>query len=336
MRVRRQQPGPRPAAGGGRSRGSTCPADVERQLAEQRIVEAAARAPGVRRRDRLGGTALAGRTVVRRGGRATARRLAAGHSGHRAQATSVVQTGVRVSAERLGPGELHRCSTAWRLTTHVRSVCFEMRYAAQRAAGGRGRSTWPRTADLVSIERGWRATPRPLKWLDRDPAAAARRSTWPTRTAGHPQESQHAADLEVGRRASLGRCATSRSSTATGRHIGDARTCSMWKPASWGSTTAPLHLAGSRGGRRTFGARMRFARVGPRVLHHAGRGLGRSVDQYRAAGWSRPGPVRGGWPRADALDRRPPPWWTPTTTVAQRRALTDEQRARLRAATATG
>jgi len=162
--------GPTPDAARGRryrrtSRGYYLPASVDGAVPEQRIVEASMVLP------RFGG--VTGWAALRwagggwfdgqlHGGRGTRPvTLGTGYSDVRDQ------PGIKISQERLGPSEL-LVLDGMSVTSHVRSVCFEMRYAAGLRAAVLALDM-AAYSDLVSIEEaadyallhsGWTGIPQ--------------------------------------------------------------------------------------------------------------------------------------------------------------------------------
>ena len=217
------------------------PSSVDGEVPEQRIVEAAAILPnfgGVTGWAGLrweGGIWFDGLTPD--GQSRLPITLATGYSDVRRQ------PGIEISQERLGQPDLTICD-GLRVTLAVRSICFEMRYAASKREAA-VQLDMAAYSDLVSIERsrfyalaysGSTGIPQ----LPRRP----RRSR--TRTAGRPGRRGIATSIWVlDDQASRDRCATFPSSTGSDS-TSAPQTCSTPWPASWVEYDGALHLEHSQ------------------------------------------------------------------------------------------
>jgi len=316
--------GPTPAQARGRhwrrtSRGLYVPSEVDADNLDQRIVEAGAVLPaygGV-----TGWAALAwagGRWFdgIAPDGRTTLPVwLATSCSDIRSQ------PGIRVSAEGLDPRDLTEID-GLPVTTLVRSVCFEMRYARSLALAV-GALDMAAYSDLVSIDearaysallRSWTGIPR-----CREGIALADENSW------SPQESPMRVIWEkvAGRPRPLCNVPVF---DRFGQHVG---TPDLLDPVAGvaGEYDGPLHLLGAQRAKdvRREGA---FRRVGLEYVTmlaadrpDPGPFVGRLHEAYARAGRI---PAQH---RTWTLTR--PPWWTDDSTVAKRRALTGSARERL-------
>lgn len=301
------------------SRGFYVPNEVDGSLVEQRILEATAVLPsygGVTGWAALcwmgghwfSGFGLGGTTEL-------PVRLATGATVIRAQ------PGIRPSTERLDPRDLTSFDSL-SVTTAVRSVCFEMRYAPseRRAVVDLDMAAY---SDLVSLAElgefadrhsGWTGIPQcrsALTHADENswsPRETLMRLVW-TMDAGLPRPLCNVPVFD-----------------RNGRHIG---TPDLLDPAAGviGEYDSSLHLEGRQrhkdvsreGDFRSLGLEYATMLAGDwgntrgfiRRLHGA----------YERARWV--DPSRRAWTLAQ------PAWWTDTSTVAKRRALEGWQRDRL-------
>lgn len=300
------------------SQGLYVPNWVDHENAEQRIVEAAAVLPsygGVTGWAMLrwaGGRWFSGRTP------ADARReVTIGTAGLNVRP----QPGIAVCREKLEPADLTELD-GLRVTTAVRSLCFEMRYAPSLLAAVVALDM-AAYADLVSIEEltayalahpAWTGIPR-----CRDAIARADENAWsPTEV-----EMRWTWTVEAGfPRPLCNRPVFSRS----GRHLG---TPDLLDPVAGvvGEYEGSLHLTGRRRA-RDLDREADFRRVGLEYVtmvaqdrHDRSAFIGRLHGTYDRA-------------RYEPKDARrwtvdPPPWWVSTSTVDQRRRLDGVQRDRL-------
>lgn len=300
------------------SRGLYVPAHVDREVPEQRIVEAAATLPaygGVTGWAALrwcGGWWFEGLTAEGRGERPVV--LATGPSDVRSQ------QGTLVSAEGLDPRDLTEVD-GLRLTSLVRAVCFEMRYASSERqavlaldmAAYHDLVSIAELAAYAALRSSWTGIPRCRKAIPRadenswSPREVLMRLVW-VYDAGRPRPLCNAPVFDNG-----------------GRHVG---TPDLLDPDAGvvGEYDGALHLEASRR-HRDLAREEAFRRVGLEYVTMVAadwrdtRGfLGRLHAAYeRAALVPR---SRRTW----TLDQ--PHWWVDTSTVAARRALTEEQRTR--------
>lgn len=300
------------------SRGYFLPSWVERTV-HQRIAEAAVLVPP------YGG--ITGWAGLNWGGAAWLDGTTGGGSLDRPVVVAVMhgeirsQPGIVVTSERLPPGDLMELDGA-RLTTHVRSVCFEVRYAAsvRQAVMYLDMAA---AADLVSkaeaqayvdtlgtwtgVQRGRDAVPLADEnvW---SPAETGFRLHWvldcefPAPLCNHPVFDRR------------------------GNFIGTPDLLDV-EAGLVGEYDGALHLEGRRRARDLM-REAAFRRVGLEYVT--------MVAADRADPWSTivPRSIEArSRARFQAEARRewtvvPPPWWTPTVSVAQRRALTADQRER--------
>ncbi len=295
------------------------PVSVDGAVPEQRIVEAAAVLPdfggatGWASLRWAGGVWFDGTTV---GGQALLPvTLATGYSDVRSQA------GIVISQERLGPGEIEELD-GMRVTTLVRSLCFEMRYASDKreAAVLLDMAAY---SDLVSIEEaaiyalahpGWTGIPQ-----CRDALSLADENSW------SPWESRLRIVWVVD--GGFPR-------PWTNCPVFDRYGCHLGTPDLL-DEEAGLAIEYDGAHHQEHGQRRR-----DRDREQAFRGVGleyltimrgdfanryvlaeRLADARRRSRWS--STARREW----TIDL--PPSWTPTFTVEQRRNLDDQQRARL-------
>lgn len=289
------------------------------QCVEQRIAEAAAILPsfggvtGWAALRWLGGLWFDG--VAPDGRSVLPVTLATGEADVRAQA------GIRISAERLGPDEL-TIHDAVPITTALRSVTFEMRYAASMRAAVVV-ADMAMHADLVSprelvawatVNRGWTGCPQL-----RDALPLVDENSW------SPREVRlrllWMLDAELPRP----RCNVP-VFDRSGHHIATPDLLDV-EAGVVGEYDGSVHLTGEVRGRDV----RREAAL---------RDVGLEYFPAVAADWAHPDQLvermRAARRRARFEDARsrawtiePPPGWIPTETVDQRRALTTSQRARL-------
>lgn len=299
------------------SKGFYVPSSVDTESVEQRIVEAATVLPA------YGGVTgwaalhwLGGRwfTGTGWGGvRTLPVCLATGGCDIRPQA------GITVSAERLSPLDLQEVDGLM-VTTAVRSLCFEMRYAPTPRLA----VVWLEMAaydDLVSIDEaeayaalhsGWTGIPQgraPMLLADENswsPREVVMRQVW-IEDAGLPRPLCNVPIFDL-----------------QGRHIG---TPDLFDPVAGvvGEYDGALHLQGARRSRDVV-REERFRSHGLEYVTMLGgdvpdpgpfiRRLLRAYDRAASASSS---------PRSWTLEQ--PDWWVDTSTVARRRQLTEEDRA---------
>jgi hypothetical protein len=231
------------------------------------------------------------------------------------------QAGIATSQERLAPSELDAHS-GLRITTALRSLAFEMRYAVSDTAAVQA-AEMAAYADLVSQEEllaflavnaGWTGMDR-LRVGARDmdenawsPTEVSMRRLWQHEAAlPRPLCNRPVFDL-------------------TGRHLG---TPDLIDPAAGviGEYNGSHHLQGDR---RALDVRRdaRFRAAGLESVEMVARDLSepwpflRRLREAYARAWRLPVTAR-------AWTIELPSWWVPTFTVAQRRALDDDQRQRL-------
>lgn len=230
------------------------------------------------------------------------------------------QPGIQPSAERLNPSTLTVCD-GLRITTAVRSVCFEMRYAAsdRLAVVALDMAAFN---DLVSIDEatayiaelnGWTGVPRARSALPHadenswSPRETLMRQVW-TIDASRPRPLCNVPIFDL-----------------SGRHIG---TPDLFDPVAGviGQYDGALHLQGGQ-------------RAKDVVRDELFRSHGLETVTMLAADWHAPAAfvarLHAAYARALWLPEeqrawtiRPPRWWVETRTVAQRRALTQAQRER--------
>lgn len=315
-----------PTRGGARGRrwrrsshGLYVPSQVDALVPEQRIVEAAAVLPdfgGVTGWAALrwaGGAWFDGCTPDGRSQLDVV--LATGYSDVRNQ------PGIRISQERLGPVSLTEVD-GLAMTTVVRSLCFEMRYAVsvREAAVLLDMAAY---SDLVSVREideyaqlhpGWTGIPRA-----REAIALGEENSW------SPWESRMRLIwmLDAGLPRPLCNVPVF---DATGRHIG---TPDLLDPEAGvvGEYDGALHLGGAQRARDVRREEM-FRAAGMEyftMLRGDAANRGRMVDRMlstrRRARFA--ATARRGW------TIRTPAWWIPTYTVDQRRSLDQGERERL-------
>ncbi|MDF1603099.1 hypothetical protein [Nocardioides sp. YIM 152315] len=320
---RRGLEGPTQAQARGRewrrsSRGFYLPSWADADRVEQRIVEAAVILPGY---GGVTGWAMLGwagdRWFEGRHGSGVLRDVTLAIAGLNVRE----RPGVSVSKERLEPADLTEID-GLRVTTAVRSVCFEMRYAPSLLAAVTVLDM-AAYADLVSVEEltayalahpGWTGIPR-----CRDAIPYAEENAWsPTEV-----EMRWIWTVEAGfSRPLCNRPVFDRA----GRHLG---TPDLIDPVAGvvGEYEGSLHLAGKRRARdleresdfRSVGLEYVTMVTQDRRDHSSF--IERLNDTYSRARFE-----------AEAVRRwtlEPPARWIPTFTVDQRRELDEVQRARL-------
>ena len=231
------------------------------------------------------------------------------------------QPGIAISEERCSPADLVVVD-GLPLTRAVRSVCFEMRYAA---------STWEAVrvldmaaySDLVSIAElreyaaehpGWTGIPR-----CREALALADENSWSPTEVRMREVWQDVAGL--------GRpLCNPPLFDRHGRLIGAP---DLLDPVTGvvGEYEGSLHLAGSQRARDVLREGIfRSHGLEPVTMVSADLVDPRDFVARLRSAYARARPI----PRADrSWTLRPPPWWTPTQTVVQRRALAPAARERL-------
>lgn len=311
-------PTPQQARGPGWRRSSAglfVPVDVDATADDQRIVEAAAELPpygGV-----TGWAALSWMSA----------HWINGEQGRRSVCLAICGSNLRprpgrtVSKERLAPGDLVRSDGLW-VTTAVRSVCFEMRYAPS-VRGAVRVLEMACYSDLVSIEEcrsyvdghlaGWTGVSRcrdALPVADENvwsPMEHEMRFVWTDAGWPRPLCNRPVFDLD-------------------GRHVG---TPDLIDPVSGvcGEYDGSLHLAGTQRA-ADLDREDRFRRHGLHPVSMV------SADRADPAAFLRR--VQSAYARAaatPATERRwtleKPGWWRSTETVELRRALAESERDRL-------
>jgi hypothetical protein len=232
------------------------------------------------------------------------------------------QAGILVTSERLPPRDLTVHDDV-SITTHVRSVCYEMRYAGSE----RMAVVYLDMAmmfDLVSLDEVAAYVATLNGWIGvgrcRIAVALANENSWSARETGMrliwvidcefppPLCNQPVFDLQ-------------------GRHIGTPDILDV-EAGVVGEYMGGLHRDGERWG-KDLQKEAAYRRVGLEYFamvaaDHRSPGttiIPRMIDTRRRA-------------RFEAESKRqwsiePPPWWTLTTTVSARRALSEQQRDRL-------
>ncbi|MDN4174484.1 hypothetical protein QWY28_16105 [Nocardioides sp. SOB77] len=232
------------------------------------------------------------------------------------------QRGLEVSSERLAPETL-TVVDGLRVTTAVRSVCFEMRYAAGVRAATIALDM-AAAADLVSIAEvqayadtcnGWTGIPQARAAIGLasenswSPMEVEMRLVWEL-DAGVPTPAMNQPVFD-----------------RSGRHLGTPDLLDV-EAGVVGEYDGALHLERRR-------------RTRDITREHAFRAVG--LEYFTMTAADRIDPLRTIVPRmlhtrARATFERaeerawtvdPPPWWTPTTTVERRRRLSDDDRRRL-------
>jgi hypothetical protein len=231
------------------------------------------------------------------------------------------QPGIRVSAERLDPRDLIVVD-GLSLTTAVRSVCFEMRYASSDREAARSLSM-AAYYDLVSIDEladyaaqhsGWTGIPQCRRAI-----SLAEENCW------SPAELDMVLIWQI--EADLPRALCNQPVfDLNGQHIGTPDLLDV-EAGVIGQYHGGLHLSGTQ---RAIDERAveRYRDVGLECFSMlaADRGQpGRMAERMHAAR------SRARW-EAESQRRwtiEYPPWWIPTNTVELRRALSAEQQERL-------
>ena len=299
------------------SRGLYVPSHVDADAVGQRIVEAAAVLPG------YGGVTgwaalawLGARWFEGLTGRGERRPVVLACGGDDIRP----QPGIAPSAERLSPADL-TTHHGLRITTAVRAVVFEMRYAASErfavtaldmAAFGDLVSRDEAAAYVAGLN-GWTGVPRargalPLSdensWSPRE---VLMRLVW-TRSAGRPRPLCNVPIFDL-----------------QGRHVG---TPDLFDPVAGviGEYDGSMHLLGAQRAKDIRREAVFRSHQLETVTMVAADGADTSgfVQRLHAAY------ARASWlPESERTwTISPPDWWIPTMTVAQRRALTDGQRRR--------
>ena len=300
------------------SQGYYVPSWVDGTEVEQRIVEAAAVLP------EYGG--VTGWAMLRWSGARWFSGLGPAGMSRDVTIATVVhnvrpQSGIAVCREKIEPADLTMVE-GLRVTTAVRSLCFEMRYAPSLLAAVTALDM-AAYDDLVSIEElttyalahpAWTGIPQ-----CRDATPHADENAWSptevemrwlwTMVANHPRPLCNRPVFDV-----------------SGRHVG---TPDLIDPMAGvvGEYEGALHLTGRRRA-RDLDREAAFRSLGLEYVTMVARDRrdhGAFVERLRGAyDRARFEPERS---RRWTLD--PPPWWTPTATVAQRRRLDQVQRDRL-------
>ncbi len=324
--VRRDQDGrtgPTPAQARGprwrrTGRGLYVPGDVDASRPEQRIVEAAGVLPD--------GAAVTGWAALRWCGAVWFDGLAP-HGGEQLPVDLAIgindvrpRAGIRLSEERLSPPDL-TCHDGLPVTTPVRSLAFEMRYAPdeREAAVAFAMAAY---ADLVSIDEitayvdllgTWTGVPQARRAL-----ALLDENTW------SPWEARmcHVWILDAGFPPPLRNCPVF---DLAGNHLGTPDLLDV-ESGTAGEYDGAVHLQGAQRS-RDVDREARFRGVG---LEYFTMLAGDHGDRRRLVARMHAARARARWERPE--ERRwtvePPPWWVPTRTVEQRRRLTSGQRAR--------
>ena len=230
------------------------------------------------------------------------------------------QTGVEISAERLDPRDLVTVDGV-RLTSAVRSTCFEMRYAKSERgaavilsmAAYYDLTSVDELADYAAAHSGWTGIPRCRAGIP-----LAEENCW------SPMEVEMVLIWRLD--AELPRPLCNRPVfDLDGHHIGTPDLLDV-EAGVVGQYDGGLHLAGAqRASDERAEDRYRDHGLECFTMLAADRANpGRMADRMRAAR------KRALW---EAESRRrwtvePPPWWTPTHTVERRRALDAEQQRR--------
>jgi hypothetical protein len=231
------------------------------------------------------------------------------------------QPGIVVCAERLDPRDLDIVD-GLRLTTAVRSTCFEMRYASSEREAAKVLSM-AAYYDLVSIDElsdyaarhsGWTGIPRCRKGIP-----LAEENCW------SPAEVEMVLIWRIDAELPSPMC-NRPLFDVDGRHIGTPDLVDV-EAGVIGQYNGQLHLAGAQHA-IDLQAEERYRSFGLEcfTMVAADRGnVGRMVARMHAAR------SRARW-EAESKRRwtvEYPSWWTPTHTVELRRGLDDEQRRRM-------
>lgn len=231
------------------------------------------------------------------------------------------QAGVAISKERLDPRDVIVVDEV-RVTTPVRSVFFEMRYAEDEREAGRllsmaayhDRVSIDEMAEYAWQHNGWTGVPQ-----CRDGVALADENCW------SPPEFDMLATwcLDAG----LPRPLCNRPVFGPdGRHVGTPDLIDT-TTGTLGQYDGALHLSGQR---RAIDIRQEAAYrdLGLECVTMTAADLAdlRGAAQRMRSAWER---ARQRPPDERQWSTTPPDWWVPTHTVALRRALTPSQRSRL-------
>lgn len=231
------------------------------------------------------------------------------------------QPGYRISKEKLDPRDLAEVD-GLRLTTAVRSLCFEMRYAPSLRLAVQA-FDMAAFSDLVTLEEMWDYAAAHGAWTGipqcRCALALAEENCWsPAETvmrlvwildAGLPRPLCNVPVFD-----------------RDGRHIG---TPDLLDPVAGvvGEYDGALHLEGAQRARDVRREDL-FREAG---LEYFTMLAGDAANRARIVDRMIRTRARAKWESeaTRAWTITPPPWWTPTLTVQQRRDLTDDQRRRL-------
>lgn len=298
------------------SRGLYVPRWTDATVPEQRIVEAAASVPA--------GAAVTGWAALRwLGGRwfdgivgRTALPVPVLVGNHRIHG----RAGIHVTAERLLYQETSSTVDGLLMTSAVRAVAYEARYAADLRAAVQVLDM-AAAADLVSVAEVRAYAARLVAWTGIDQLRRALELA--DENVWSPMETEMAMIwvLDLG----LARPLCNRPIfDLTGRHVATPDLLDV-EAGVMGEYDGAIHLEGKQRTKdlareadaRRLGLEYVTMTAGDRADPSAYR---RRVVEARQRGLRRRGP------RLWTVEE--PPWWTPTYTVAQRRALTAEQRAR--------
>ena len=299
------------------SRGYYLPADLPLSQPQQRIAEASVVTPAA-----SGVTGWAGLAWL---GASWFDGLA---DGGRTQLPVVIATGwadvrnqpgIRICQERLDPSELFELDGLV-VTEPVRSVCFEMRYAAsvRQAVAALDMAAY---SDLVSLEEAARYASAHPGWTGipqcRAAIALASENSWSRQETG--MRLRWELDAELPRPL----CNTP-VFDLQGRHVGTPDLLDV-EAGLVGEYDGALHLLGHQR-RRDRQREEAFRELGLEyVTVMGGDTVAEVVHRIRSArARARFEPES---TRRWTID--PPPWWVPTVTVAQRRSLSAWQRERL-------
>ena len=301
------------------SQGFYVPASVDADDVDQRIVEAAAVLPAYGGLTGWAAMRWAGATWFDGTGRKKSKRpvvLAVMHSEIRPQ------PGIQVTSERLPPRDL-TTHDGLGITTHVRSVCFEMRYAASDReavvildmALCSDLVSLAEVAAYVALLNGWIGVGRcriALLLADENSWSAMEtrmRLIWII-DAGFPRPRCNAPVFDL-----------------DGRHVGTPDLLDV-EAGVVGQYEGELHLEGQRRG-KDLEKEAAYRRLG--LEHVTMVAADRRSPETTIVPRMQEARARALW--APEQDRRwtvtPPHWWTSTSTVAARRALSAGQQRRL-------
>jgi hypothetical protein len=296
------------------------PADVDESVPEQRIVEAAAVLPA------YGG--VTGWAALRWLGASWMTGLAP--DGQTPLPVVLVtagddirpQPGIQISAERLNPLEL-TVHDELRMTIAVRSVSFEMRYAASVRAAVVA-VDMAMQADLVSLDEMWSFVSTLSGWTGvprcREALALAHENSW------SPRETSHLRLIWVVDAGLPWPLCNVPVFDRFGRHIGTPDLLDE-EAGVVGEYDGSLHLQGVQRG-RDVRREEAFRAVGLEYFTVVAADA-RDPDVVVRRMLATRARARFAAAPARAWTIEKPPWWIPTETVAQRRALTADQRERL-------